>query len=255
MRSKFIVAVVAALFVGLLGVPASANINDVGVLVGSAEVGKTFWAGDDCDKTGQADPVGRGLFVVGTPADQGREAQGSWWLDTTVTSVEEPDGVRLEACGWLDRLTGTELIAWQGQPARMNGLGAACGASRGHSGMGEFGPDGAPIAKLMHLGWVSAVGGLLPVTGQYQEYVAGGPAKGKKGTVLAEVLAVGGGGNCVLDQTNGAQRFDVVGTFQLVNQESAKPPSEMCKHTDPDQDKVKEAPEGKRSCPTAKKEP
>ena len=255
MRSKFIFAVVTALFVGLLGLPASANINDVGVLNGVAEVGKTFWDGDDCDKTGKANVVGRGLFVVGTPQDQAREAQGAWHLLT----VAAPRGIRLEACGWLDAVEGTGGFQWPGQTdPRTKGIGAACGASRGHSGMGEFGPLGAPLAKLMHLGWASAVGGLLPVTGQYQEYVAGGPAKGKKGTVLAEVLAAGGGGACA-NAVNGAQAFTVVGTFELVNAVVVpKEPTKQCKETDPDKDKDKEQVAGsdadwKRDCPTAKK--
>ena len=86
MESKLVVAVVAALFVSLLGVPASADINDVGVLSGIAEVGKTFLEDDDCDKTGKATVVGRGLYLVGTPQDIAREAQGAWHLDTFVTS-------------------------------------------------------------------------------------------------------------------------------------------------------------------------
>ena len=261
MRSKFILAVVAALFVGLLGLPASADINDAGVLTGSARVGKTFLDSDDCDKTGNATVVGRGLYVVGTPQDQGREAQGAWYLDTIVTSLQRPEGVRLEACGWLDAVEGTQDFQWPGQTdPRTKGLGAACGASRGHSGMGEFGDEDDPIAKLMHLGWASAVGGVLPVTGQYQEYNDGDREdKGKKGTVLAEVLAQGGQ-NCVLDP-NGAQSFEVRGTFQLLNAVVVpKEPTKQCKETDPDEDKTKEQVPGsdadwKRDCPTAKKEP
>ena len=249
MSSKFVVAVVAALLVVLSGPPASAGINDVGVLTGTAEVGKTFWAGNDCDKTGVANVVGRGLYVVGTPEDQGREAQGAWHLDTVVA----PRAVRLEVCGWLDALAGTEDFQWPGQAdPRTKGIGAACGASRGHSGMGEYGPVGAPFAKLMHLGW-NGVGPLVPVTGQYQEYIGGGPAKGKKGSVLAQLQLTGGGGSCATGP-NGAQSFTVVGTIEFVNQESSKPPAEECKRTDPNADKVKD-PEavGKRPCPSAKK--
>ena len=254
MRSKFAVAVVAALLVGLLGLPASADINDAGVLVGSAEVGKTFWSFNDCDKTGQANPVGRGLFLVGSEPDRGRAAQGSWHLDAVVISLQHLEGARLEACGWLDAVAGTEDFQWPGQTnPRTKGIGAACGASRGHSGMGEYGPLGAPFAKLMHLGW-NSVGDVFLVTGQYQEYVAGGPAKGKKGTVLAQLLGAGGGGDCVLDPEHGAQSFTVVGTIGFINAVVVpKPPTEQCKHTDNDKDKVKETAPGKRPCPTAKK--
>ena len=259
MSSKFVVAVVAALLVVLSGPPASAGINDVGSLTGVAEVGKTFWDGNDCDKTGNANVVGRGLYVVGTPEDQGREAQGSWHLDAVVISVNHPEGVRLEACGWLDAVAGTEEVQWPGQAdPRTNGVGAACGASRGHSGMGEFGPEAAPFAKLMHLGW-NGVGPQVPVTGQYQEYTAPNrAAKGKKGSVIAQLQLTGGGGNCVLDPDNGAENFNVVGMIVFVNQESSKPPAEECKETDPDMDKAKEQVPGsdadwKRACPSAKK--
>ena len=256
MKNKFILAVVAALFVGLLGLPASARINDVGVLEGNAEMGKTFWSQDDCNKTGVATVVGRGLFLVGSLEDQGREAQGAWHLDTVATTVQHPDGIRLELCGWLGAVAGTEGLQWPGQPARMNGVGAACGASRGHSGMGEFGPFGAPVAKLLHVGWVTTATGALLLTGQYQEYVGGDRnSKGKKGTVLALLELVGGGGNCVVDPGNGAQDFNVVGGVKLVNQQVlGKPEPEECKETDPDQDKVKDT-SGKRECPTAKKDP
>ena len=259
MRNKFIGAVVA-LFVSLLGVPASADINDAGVLSGIAEVGKTFLEDDDCDKTGNATVVGRGLYLVGTPEEQGREAQGAWHLLTQVITVQHLEGVRLEVCGWLDAVAGTGPLQWPGQAdPRTKGLGAACAASRGHSGMGEIGDPEDPIAKLMHLGWVSSVGGVFLVTGQYQEYESGDrEQKGKKGTVLAQLLGSGTGGDCVT-AFDGAQFFSLFGTFEFVNVDIVpKPPTEQCKETDPDRDRVKEQLPGsdadwKRDCPTAKK--
>ena len=166
----------------------------------------------------------------------------------------------MEVCGWLDALPTSEGLQWPGQTdPRTEGIGAACGASRGHSGMGEIGPELAPIVKLMHFGWVTSVGDVFPVTGQYQEYIGGDRwAKGKKGTVLAQLLGFGGGGECVLDPWDGAQIYRFLGPFELVNEESPKPPPEECKETDPDKDKTKEQKpwsdaDWRRDCPTAKK--
>lgn len=258
MRSKFVLALVGALFVGLMSLPASANTNEAGVFTGLADVGKTFLSADDCDKSGQATVVGRGLYVVGSANDLTRERQGAWHLET-VTST----GTVLEACGWLGPLDGTVVVK-DPEPFgdRTNGVGPACGASKGHNGMGEMrNAAGTPLRKLFDLGWKNAVGGLLPVTGHYQEYSpSGSNTKGKKGTVAAQVVAQGGQ-RCL--DPDGAQQFEVVGAYELVNVNTSqfqapKIQRKQCKETDPDDDKLKDQgdpsdPDWKRPCPTGRK--
>lgn len=263
MRDQFFrLALAVGLLVGLVGLPASADITDTGTFDGTAEVGKTFLATNDCDKTGNAQVVGEGLYFAGSPLDLGRERQGAWHLHTNAMGVLL-GVVELEVCGWLGPLDGTVL----NNEDRNSGLGPACVASKGHHGMGEIRDlAGIPILKLMDLGWKDSVGDVLVMTGKYQQYVtdAKGTTKRQKfGTMAAQVFAPPRFPNDCFFESPGAQQFNMFATFELVNTGYTNPPKppdkEMlpftrkdCKATDPNTDKVKDTTQ-KRECPTARK--
>lgn len=198
-----------AMMVGMLAVPATANPNatqalSVGVFNGTAVVGKVPGT---CNNTTQTAPSGGGL---GLP-ELKRNKVAHYLLSAALTAVQ---GVgSLTACGEI-------------HPAFSLGkasVGAACGASSSNNGFGKVDLAGtANDKKLRGVGWITAVGGVLPVHGRTAE----GAAKKKGGHVLALVLATGA--DKCLDKApadpkpaagvgSGATGFTVVGAFAMVN--------------------------------------
>ena len=200
MKKIVLLAAVAALFVGMLGVPASADpIAGVGVFEGQAVVGKVPGA---CTKGEPfTNPSGKGIGIpldlAGTPKGPG-EVHAYWRLNTNLTGAgldnTTPSGptFNLDACGKLRGVAG---------------IGAACGMSNGYDGIGRLrsgSATGSVVAQFRDMEWPASVGGTLPVTG-----VAENTAKTKQGTLVAVVQAQGAAG-CIAP--NKAQSFQVVGT-------------------------------------------
>lgn len=221
--SLFSYVMVAALMLTVFVGPASADNNYTGTLSGTASVGKWFGTGDkNCtkDTADTATPHGEGLYFVGTPGDQARARHGTFQISTDVMILNDKGGLPfpgvLHVCGWLDREAPFE---WPGQPERNNGLGAACGASKGFGGRGWVeDATGQKLVKLSDLGW-KASGSTFVVNGNYEEYDPVTKKKNNKvGAVKAVIQASGGGLSCSeVISPNGAQLFNVNGTFDLLN--------------------------------------
>lgn len=232
-RSLLTTMVIAAMLLGMFAVPASAKNSYVGTLVaGNATVGKWFGdgPGEDCtkDTADTATPGGKGLYLVGTPLDKARERHGVWQISAPITYWTDKGEMgmgMLHACGWLDAIMVPD--ANPDTNGRFDGIGAACGASKGFGGRGWVeDATGMKLVKLSDLGWKNAVGGLLPVNGNFTEYDPDGSKNGKTGAVKAEIQATGGNlstdclGLTNVDangKANGAQNFFVNGTFELIN--------------------------------------
>lgn len=204
----FVVAM--GLMVGMMAAPAAANpdatqILSVGVFTGSATVGKVLTgACANGDQSGTVSGGGLGL------PELKRNKTGWYKLSTALTTVPQGTGT-LVACGPL-------------APALTLGkaaVGAACGASSSQDGFGTA-SAGTLSKKLRNLGWFTAVGGVLPVTGRTSE----GATKKPGGHVLALVVATGGtdcNNKSATDPKpgtgagSGARSFTVAGVFALVN--------------------------------------
>lgn len=193
MKKIVLLAAVAALFVSMLAVPASAHPVDVGVFgPGTADVGKT--------------PCGAGGGGLGLPNLNGKK-NAYYGFNTPVTSAGHGAG-NLNICGRLENVLGNVA----------DGLGAWCGMSKAHSGVGTL-KDGAGAVhfNLSQVGWKATAGGTLPVMGKY----AGHVGNSVTGTLYAIVQAQGGAG-CVNKNGNGSDKggavqFTVVGAAAFVD--------------------------------------
>lgn len=235
--------IAALLLVATLAGPAAALGNAVGAFDGVAQVGKWFDTSvdtDGCDKNGFAIPTGRGLYFPGVDGqklpDQSygegtvprRENNGVFaFQSSTLVAVGQSqagDGVFtgfVNVCGYLSHVPNTLAK----KENRHSGLGAACGASKGHHGKGlahivNVATGAVADLKLYDIGWKAAVGGALPILGGYQEYHPTKPVKKDKfGTIMGVVNARGGALDCAgeANNGNGAQSFAVDGEFELIN--------------------------------------
>lgn len=195
MKKIVLLAAVAALFVGMLGAPASAHPDEAGVFTGTAAVGKSGSCAQD--GTGSVSGAGLGFPVL---AENGKT--GYWTLNTVITGLVHGTLAtgQLRSCGLLAPTAGL--------------IGAACGVSEGHSGKGTVALGGTDHISLTNLGWITSAGGTLPVTGNTTD--AG--TKNKNGTVVALTQAQGGAACATKSgsgagKTGGATEFTVVGVF------------------------------------------
>lgn len=228
MRIKRLVGmVIAAMLVfGAFAPAAQADLGDTADIAvqGTATVGKNFKSEAPCTKQGLGEPQGKGLVL---PSPVGNKAHGKtavYRLQTTVVVASAaapvpPTGV-LNVCGYIAPTD--------------QGLGAACGASRGHDGQGKL-VVGDRTYKIYNLGWNNAVGGTLPVRGNYRKIVNGNKNQWLKteGTITGVVQAVGSGCTenkcgdpkvCSDPTADGATSFTVVGDVVAAMPGNMAPP-------------------------------
>lgn len=222
MKKRILGGLLAAmLLLGVLAPAAAASTSGAGAFIGTATVGKWFTTGNPCDKSGDADVAGPGLWLPGTPQDLARRAEGVWALSTRFDMVGASQGTTgayagfFDVCGYLE-----SMVDAAGQE-----VGASCGPSKGFHGKGRArSDDGLLDIKLYNIGWKAVVGNVIPVYGEYQDYLIGSGQKGKKGIVYAIVMANPDDASptdCV-DGPYGEQEFDITGTFDLTNAENDK---------------------------------
>jgi len=230
MKKKLLGGLLAAmLLVGVMAPAAFADVEGAGVFDGTAKVGKWFRANAPCTKDGIGEPEGPGLYFPVIQTVKERRAEGVWRFGTTLAMVgsydpasTDDDGVFtgvFNVCGRLE-----SMVDASGQE-----VGAACGPSKGFEGKGYAeGVDEDGVVqfrlKLFDIGWKAVVGGVIPVTGSYQEYTDSTRAvKGKKGSVYAIVNAAPANEieiqRCanLHPDGNGAKDFRVTGVFDLIN--------------------------------------
>lgn len=258
-RTRVVGLVLAAsLLISMLAAPANAEPLQglTGVFTGTASVGK--WFQTVCDKNGLGQPTGRGLYAPKPfslkplgPAndDHQREKNGTWQFsgDGNAVGILNPKSeggggegifaIDIDACGYLDRMAGTSAVNADKGP-RYRGIGAACGASKGHHGLGKVTAinlvnGSTQSGKLQQLGWKFSIGGLIPLLGDLVTYENDDVTKKKKFQIIALVNADGAfpcvglkpTGNVLsplctqLDCNggNGAQIFSIVGAFKVMN--------------------------------------
>ena len=171
MKKIVLLAAVAALFVGMLAVPASANkASDTGVTVSAAAVvGKTPY-GAGCS----SNPSGGGIGLPGL--HDGKKAY--YRFAGSTTSVGNGAGT-IVACGQIDPVAG---------------VGAACGMSAGNNGFGTV-TFPTKTVTLSGVGWDASAGSVFVVTGNASSNT------GKTGAIYAVVSAKGA--NCADKTTQG----------------------------------------------------
>lgn len=170
MKKIILLAAVAALFVSMLAVPASANkASDTGVTVSAAAtVGKV--AGN-CDNIL---PSGGGIGLPGL--HDGKKA----YYDFRGTTQSPNNGLgTIRACGQIDPV---------------QGVGAACGMSAGNNGTGQV-VFPSKTVTLSGVGWDASAGSVFVVTGNASSNT------GKTGALYAIVSAKGA--NCGDKTTQG----------------------------------------------------
>lgn len=175
MKKRILGGLLAALFiVGLMAPAASASVNGVAVFEGVADVGTNF--SPPCTKDGGT-ASGTGLEVVPSSAPH------TWSLSAPFNFV----GSSQNATPGL--YTGDfDVCGWMAGPLGQNIVGASCTTTKGYGGQG-LATAGPIKIKLFNIGWKAAVGSLLIVNGNYQEYASNGTKKAKFGTILAVVGA------------------------------------------------------------------
>ncbi|HWH31517.1 MAG TPA: hypothetical protein VNU01_02470 [Egibacteraceae bacterium] len=234
LRKGMVIGVGAAVVLTLLAPPAVANkaqpkqphnevpnplpAKDVGLLDGEVKVGK---ARDGCSNDGKGNVTGGGLGLPGvtTPKNAYYQFTGS------VTSLVNRDMALTEVCGRLTKQ----------HSAVGNGLGAACGASKGWDGKGKVSWEGLPGKQslwLQDVGWKFTVGGLIFVTGKVVAAGSSAEAKTKQSQdhLLALLLAQGGAecfnkrdavpppaGTGEKQEGVGATRFTIIGIYGVLN--------------------------------------
>lgn len=195
------------------GAPVEAASRQVMTFTGTASFGRTF--SSPCTQTGQGVPSGEGLYLVGTPSDWARSRYGAWQLSTSILGTGDAldlgvigvfDGT-LDVCGYLDRLPGTGVVTFPGAPSDGGGIGAACGAMKGHDGMGRI--DLTEVVTglsdrhdLYEVGWKIDVAGTLVMVGRTPF-----------GTLLGQAQ-MQGGSSCLAP--NGATSFAIWGVWAIV---------------------------------------
>lgn len=197
-------AIIAAMgiLLGLVALPAAAN--DVGVITGgAADIFKQGGCGDN--------QGGGGLGVPNLPTEPHKNA--FFELVTQVVTTKGP--AVLSICGKLGPiLSNTEVDG----VVEHDGIGAACGSSKGYDGTGTLQYLAVnQTVQLSDVGWKASAGGTLPVTGRYTDAV-----KNKVDRLLvAEVQAQGATpclsktGTTDKDTGSGAESFAVNGAFEL----------------------------------------
>ena len=223
MRTKHVVfAIVATLLLGLLVAPASANkvkdkdgvlgeLKDAGTFTGVARVGKfrSF-----CDHDGTSDVHGPG---IGMPVVNGTK-NAYYELTTHIDSAFKPsfaDG-EFKICGRL-----TKMLDEAG-----DGLGAACGASKGWDGKGtiDWFDPAKPTIWLKDLVWKSDAFGTWIVTGEANQADEEDESKAKaKQDFITMTIQAQGGSPCSTktgtkpNKSGGAREFTMVGEYTIAN--------------------------------------
>lgn len=207
-----VIAVLAGLFtvVMAVGPVAAAPVPpDIGLLTGTAEVGKFGTCGND----GRGNVAGPGL---GLPFFHGKK--NAWWVlnaPGSLSSLVHGAG-DLHLCGKLGEVAG-----------RLGGgLGAACGMSKGWDGRGTvLYADGVSV-HLTDLEWKASAGPNFVVFGDVHESKGsklGGqvvailnvfPAAGEEFDCFGKPFFIGGESD-PHTKTGGATLFDVTGVFTV----------------------------------------
>lgn len=218
----------------LMAVPASANkvpnkpgmigpVKTVGFIQGVALVGKR----GTCDNQGNYDINGPGL---GFPVLS--KAKNAWW-GIVADVIQATDIAHVWACGMLGPVGKTVFpnLRSNKEPHESNppkpGLGAACGVNKGWGGRGRIEKFDGTVIFLRDLAWKTDVIGTIVLTGQA---VASDKNKPAHDMVVA-VVQTRGGFACITKTDNtpeqvgghkkqedeGAQLFDVFGTFTISN--------------------------------------
>lgn len=241
MRIRAFAAVVAAVMMVSLVAPAAfANTvpPSVGTVQGTATVGKTRTF---CNNNGTSDVGGAGL---GLPlVSKAKNAYYKFGGAVNLITAQAPNvilGARLDVCGDLGPIlpqVGSIDPVRQKNPPPPPGIGAACGASRGTNGKGKLVGGGITV-WLKHLGWASAIGGVLPITGRaYTDATGSADGKPKSndpagGSQIVALINARGAAPCATkadmlnppigtgkkdpNGTQGARAFDVDGVFAVV---------------------------------------
>lgn len=253
-RTRTMLGLLVVAVLVLPAMPAAADTTGTGTFSGNMAIGK--WFASTCNKDGVGDPTGRGLYMKGTTTipgvangDDTREEDGVWRLTGTGNATGNNQGgafagtLALALCGHLGPIVDPG-------PNRFDGIGANCLLHKGHHGKGVATFANGQMVKLYDVGWKIAVGGWVPFTGRYQEYVddSSNPntaqKKQKFGTVVGLALLQGGAGclglkNALTNNGNGAQQAAVVGTIKFVNTAGVEPPTvpkatqKHCKNSGP----------------------
>lgn len=174
--------------VGMLAVPAAADVTDNGSVVinGTATVGKNFKVA--CGNDGKGEPQGKGLVFpspINTSKAPGKTAV--YRLSTVVTMLTLADAGKsgqLNVCGNIGPAVNAAGVQ----------VGAACGASSSTGGQGKLDVIGGRKYRVYNVGWISAVGGTLPITGNIRKIdnlTDKNPLK-VEGTIGGVVQAIGG---------------------------------------------------------------
>lgn len=191
------VAVVAALMLSILALPAAANPAqpDTGVVNGTATLGKN--RDTACGNDGGGAVSGPGLGFPGF-GDNLKTAYYRLLAIGGVTSALHGTG-DLDVCGGVRPVQGT--------------VGAYCGASEGHDGKGYLNFNGVQ-GKLDKVGWRASAGGMLVVDGLAGE-------NKKNTTPFVALLNATGGAACATksggqnNKSGGATSFIVNGTYTV----------------------------------------
>lgn len=238
MRFKsMVLAVTAALMLGVLAGPAAANkvpdkdgipggVKDSGIIDGTAKVGK---ARTGCTNDGTSTVSGPGL---GLPTNAPKNAFYEFGNGgpATATSLFNGHVGAIKVCGRLTKMNSNVA----------GGTGAACGASKGYDGKGSiFFPAKGVTIWLSKVGWKASVTTFV-VTGQAVKASSGSEAKGKKAladTLVAEIQAFGAG-PCASKvdgptKSGGATDFMITGTYEIAQGAPPDPNAApgMCKRT------------------------
>jgi len=180
------VALAAVTFASMLAAPAKADIGDSGLILitGNATVGKNFKPTAPCTKQGLGEPQGKGLVFPAPVGSKANNKEAVYSLVTMVTIISgsapvgSPNGT-LNVCGRIK--------------ANAAGIGASCLSSSGWGGLGKL--ISSRTYKLYNVGWRSAVGGVLPVDGNYRKIPSTDDKDTwlkKEGTFAGVVVATGG---------------------------------------------------------------
>jgi hypothetical protein len=228
MNTKRIIALASSLFlVCLMAMPALAGLETgIAVIQGTAQVGNSI-GGGAIPQTGQCTPTGKGLH---TPSFHGgsknEEKTGMFQVNKEVyyrlnsestAIVADSNGTVLEDLGeeYEGRLDVCGIVG----PGLL-GIGAACGVSVGRDGRGKLivsgltNPEIVRIYQLDEVGWPTAVGGVLPVSGYITRVNANKSVKfTSKGRFTAEISA-SGAAPCFEAKPGGGRNFTVVGTMR-----------------------------------------
>ena len=192
-------------------------LNDEGTLSGAMWVGKFR---DFCTHDGFSHVTGAGLGMPWHNAVWNERKIAYFHLSASVINVKSVPGFptgHLRACGTLLPV-GDNL---GGQPG--NGVGAACGMSKGHNGKGliefPFKPPPGDAIWLDQLGWKFTTGGMMLVSGE--AYVGPPKTKDDDRSGFQAVISAQGAAPCLtktgadLDKSGGAREFTVAGVYAL----------------------------------------